>query len=31
MQETEERISGVEDAIENIDRTVKENKNAKSS
>ena len=31
MQEREERISGVEDAVENTDRKVKENVNAKIS
>ena len=30
IQETEERISGTEDTIENVDTTVKENENAKS-
>jgi hypothetical protein len=31
VQEIQERISGAEDTIENIDTTVKENGNAKSS
>jgi hypothetical protein len=31
IQETEERISGVEDTIENIDTTVKENAKCKRS
>ena len=31
IQEIEERISGTEDSIENIDTTVKENQNAKRS
>jgi hypothetical protein len=31
MQEIEERISGAEDTIENIDTTVKENTKAKRS
>jgi hypothetical protein len=31
IQEKEERISGTEDTIENIDTIVKENENAKSS
>jgi hypothetical protein len=31
IQETEERISGAEDTIENIDTTVKENTKCKSS
>ena len=31
IQETEERISGAEDTIENIDTTVKEMQKAKSS
>jgi hypothetical protein len=30
MQEIEERISGAEDTIENIDRTVKENAKCKN-
>jgi len=31
IEEIEERISGTEDTIENIDTIVKENRNAKSS
>jgi predicted nucleic acid-binding Zn-ribbon protein len=31
IQEMEERISGAEDSIENIDTTIEENENAKSS